>query len=519
MKSSSEKIPVVVRKELVRGGELLRNGNVEAAKDHFENALSLRPNDTKALGLLGLCCFRLADFERALPIYQRLVAENPEDASFRLNLGLVYLKLGNAPDAVSELHRSRELDPRQTRATTYIGLAYARNGQYALAYESFLQAGQNDLANEMEKHLPQDQYLRIRNRVAVVSGDVFTRQATGASLVGAQPYHEQDTKIERSGLFTPADNPRRDGYTMLGVPDRSGTTQPKGKGRHSTGLPTERTSDSQVWGQPSPSTRRELSHSGRVVRRAGAITQAVAVAVPSATASHKALRVAQGFSQATSIAEFATEGLVRVSDGSQGIEIGDDGVLVVRVTSKMYCRVGNFDVASVGLSESVAYQRLQGSTSTLAFDDSPNASYGSANKKAFSSEHGNSMAVLSGNGTVILQPSSGIRFRALRLEEDIVFIVRKYVCVFDPNLYWENGNLPGAGNTPVVQFRGDGCIGLQLYCNVLPVKVSPEASISVEASAIVGWVGRVIPKVSSQQTGNVECQGEGVLLIARPIQG
>ena len=38
---------------LVSGGELLRQNRVKEARDQFRDALQARPDDTKALGLLG----------------------------------------------------------------------------------------------------------------------------------------------------------------------------------------------------------------------------------------------------------------------------------------------------------------------------------------------------------------------------------------------------------------------------------------------------------------------------------
>src|SRR5690606_25809190 len=111
------------------------------ARKAFAAALELKPDDAKALGLLGLVCFRMGDFQGALPVYQKLVAIHRNDASHWLNLGLVHLKLNDAASAIIELERSRELDPSQSRAVSYLGLAYARSGKYAQAYLAFLQAG------------------------------------------------------------------------------------------------------------------------------------------------------------------------------------------------------------------------------------------------------------------------------------------------------------------------------------------------------------------------------------------
>src|SRR5690606_34307676 len=125
----------------------------------------LRADDLKTLGLFGLACFRLSAFEDALPVYRKLVELRPNDASFRLNLGLVHLKLGDADGAIAELGKSRELDPSQQRTVSYLGLAHARKGDFARAYEAFLRAGQEQLALEMEQHLSTEEREAIRARL------------------------------------------------------------------------------------------------------------------------------------------------------------------------------------------------------------------------------------------------------------------------------------------------------------------------------------------------------------------
>jgi hypothetical protein len=138
---------------IVRGSELLRQNQLDQAQRAFRAALDIEPGSPKVLALLGLTHFRAGEFAEARPIYEELVERTPTDASHRLNLGLVYLKLNDAEHAIGALEASRALDPSQGRAVSYLGLAYARAGRYAEAYRSFLLAGQNDLAVEIEQNL------------------------------------------------------------------------------------------------------------------------------------------------------------------------------------------------------------------------------------------------------------------------------------------------------------------------------------------------------------------------------
>jgi uncharacterized protein (AIM24 family) len=138
---------------VVRGSELLKQGKTDLAQSAFREALAVEPDNPRVLALLGLSYFRASAFTDARAIYEQLAARTPGDASHRLNLGLVYLKLNDAERAITALETSRALDPSQGRAVSYLGLAYARAGRYAEAYRAFLIAGQNDLATEIESNL------------------------------------------------------------------------------------------------------------------------------------------------------------------------------------------------------------------------------------------------------------------------------------------------------------------------------------------------------------------------------
>jgi hypothetical protein len=132
---------------VARGSEHLRADRLEDA------SAELKPGDGRIMNLLGLTYFRLGRYPDAQTIYAELVERQPQDASLRLNLGLVHLKRGEVDHAIRELTRARELDPAQVRTMGYLGLAFARKGRYALARDAFHAAGQDELAREMDTQL------------------------------------------------------------------------------------------------------------------------------------------------------------------------------------------------------------------------------------------------------------------------------------------------------------------------------------------------------------------------------
>src|SRR5678816_4931628 len=79
---------------LLKAGELLKAGQLEGAEKEIDAALNVRRDDVRARNLKGLWLFRGARYEEAQKIYLDLCAKWPEDASLRLNLGLVELRRG-----------------------------------------------------------------------------------------------------------------------------------------------------------------------------------------------------------------------------------------------------------------------------------------------------------------------------------------------------------------------------------------------------------------------------------------
>ena len=72
----------------------------------------------------------------------------------------------------------------------------------------------------------------------------------------------------------------------------------------------------------------------------------------------------------------------------------------------------------------------------------------------------------------------------------------------------------------VVQFRGTGRVVIRAARAAFSLKIEPEQPMFVEATTLLGWIGRVVPRVLHGQDGEptpyVECSGEGVLILEEP---
>jgi hypothetical protein len=453
-----------IEQAVQRGSELLKAGKLEEAQKAFRAALLLDGDNPRVLALLGLAHFRGNQFEQSRAIYEDLVERAPTDASHRLNLGLVYLKLGDGTKAINSLEASRALDPSQGRAVSYLGLAYARAGRYAEAYRSFLLAGQNELATEIESNL------------------------TAAERDGIH------TQLQRSGLDVMPKPPRapsrdlpvvRDAVTADAVPQAP-----------SADPDAPRISESLQFVLPTRVGPPPLNdgRSALVAAMDTVAPSSVAIAVPRASSVSGTPPIP--------LSQLATEDLVRPDDGEDRFELSATGALVIRVSSRVFSRLDGVHCTGGDLTFVPAVRRSRGHKTNEKFDHG-----------------GPQLHVVNGNGYLIALPDK-MQFTAVMLDDDIFYLREDLVFAFEATLRWENGNVPGLrGRLPVVQFRGDGAVALRTARPLVRVKLPPSGIVFVDANRLAGWIGRVIPRAVVPPHGGpmgdvcVECTGEGVVLI------
>lgn len=551
--------------------ELLRRNRIAEAKDELEGALAIDGESVRAQALYGLALFRGGSFEQARPIYEKLVLIAPDDAAYHLNLGLVRLKLGDADGAVVALERSRDLDPSQGRAVNYLGLAYARGGRFTEAYRAFLVAGQSDLAREIADNLsaadrasiegslrrpaaggatppkaeppprpaapppppePEPTVTPISATAAAadeddVSGDLvlsievepgasgpLPSQSPVQALAAAEAAAELDDSFPAasvSGRFVAGemagelDSPDADlAVARLGEPmsEREPEPPPPVAPAARAPAPTARP----LRAATAPLPRPVESSPALIIDNQGAISRAVADAAPS-TAGAPTNRAAAGARGPQPLSEFATARLVRPEDGDQPFELSAGGFLIVRVADKMYSRTEGVDVTGGSLTYEPAHRRARGQSRGEPFATA-----------------GRPMFQVTGKGHLIAAPLGG-QFTAVALDEDIFYLREDLLFAFEPVLRWENGHVPGSRATiPMVQFRGTGAIAFRTTRPLLTVKLAADKVLYVDASALAGWIGRVVPRAVTAAAADaggaaelfVECSGEGVVLVEEP---
>lgn len=475
---------------LIAGGELLRQSRLADAARELEAALAIDEHSGKALALLGLAYFRGGKFAEARPVYERLVQLAPADGAYQLNLGLVYLKLGEADLAVGALERSRDLDPSSNRAVNYLGLAYARGGRFAEAYQAFLIAGQADLAREIAENLAPEERATIEAGVRRPAAAAPPVPVVVIPPITPPPPPAPAPEPAPVAAAAPAPEP-----------------EPEPELRFESADPTESQRFIKRALEEEPpheeSKVMEISGGGVVEEPArGAISRAVAQASP-AGGGGTGLRVAAGSRPPQPLSEFATARLVRPEDGDHPFEISAGGVLIVRVTDKMFTRTEGVDVTGGKLTYEPAMWRSRGQNRAEPFETD-----------------GRPMFTVTGRGHLIAAPLGG-QFTAVSLDDDIFYLREDLVFAFEPALRWENGHVPGSRHRiPMIQFRGAGGIAFRTERPLLAVKLAQDRVLYVDATALAGWIGRVVPRaVTPADTGPaaselfVECTGEGVVLV------
>jgi hypothetical protein len=525
-----------VDQAVARGSDLLKQGKLDEAQKAFRAALLLDGENARVLALLGLTHFRAGQFAQARPIYEELVERAPTDASHRLNLGLVYLKLGDSDKAIGSLEASRALDPSQGRAVSYLGLAYARAGRYAEAYRSFLLAGQNDLATEIEINLTTAERDSIQAQLARAAGGVEPRTkppkeppkpiATVSQVIDVPPIPADDAPPQSASAAEPdttVEEPPADAG-RVSMPDIQIDRPAEAPAAQvASASPTDAETDAALdeieGGNESAAPATEISaprmtdslqfvlpqSDGVPPPAAGQsmISRAVEVASPSsAAASTTGARVATGSTAPLPLSQLATELLVRPDEGDEAFEVTAGGALVIRVQDRVLSRLDGIHVTGGELEYEPAMRRSRGRESDEKFD------FG-----------GTRMHVVTGSGYLIAVPGDKT-FTAVSLDDDIFYLREDLVFAFESTLRWENGNVPGLrGKLPVVQFRGDGAIALRTPEPLVRVKLPAQGVLLVAAMRLAGWIGRVIPRAVVPPTDGpmgevcVECTGEGVVLI------
>jgi len=98
-------------------GRAMAAGDLASAEEKLQWILRSSPDNYRALDLLGILRAQQQRNSEAEDIFQRVIKTKPDYASAHIDLGLLYIQMGEAEKAVPELEEGSRLAPERTDAT------------------------------------------------------------------------------------------------------------------------------------------------------------------------------------------------------------------------------------------------------------------------------------------------------------------------------------------------------------------------------------------------------------------
>jgi protein O-GlcNAc transferase len=130
-----------------RGVELQQKGDLDGARQAYEQALKIMPNRVDARSNLGLVYLNLGQHEQAIEHFRRALALKPDLAQVRVFLGLAHFRADQNEAAQRELTLALQAQPGHPQALHLLGLCRLKLDQIEEgidALEAALQANPNN---------------------------------------------------------------------------------------------------------------------------------------------------------------------------------------------------------------------------------------------------------------------------------------------------------------------------------------------------------------------------------------
>lgn len=528
---------------LYRGSELLQDNRVHDAKAELEQALSLQPSDPKGQDLLGIVYFRLGLYPRAIAIYERLIQAHPNAIEPRINLALSYLKTGQASQARAELEKVVEQNPGHSRAWGYLGLAFQRLGDFDRASYAFAAGGYDAMARRLlemdppsataslrppapmhdEVRKPADEVVQEVDRAIadVTSGSDVEATSGGATTLPGPDLRllEASAAVDMTRSASPAEVGARSAGVAplepvplpvsLGDAPRStsfGEMGPSSRDlRPSLGLPPSdggRFSGG-IWAVSEPGREPFAPAPPRVPLVPPPPSAPISRAFfPEGPSSWPRRPPATGPRRALDLANE----LRLVAPRDVHVSVHASGLVLVQSTHGFAARITAVRSlaldAGYGTTGLKRHSRGRESEEPLGGKDAP-------------------ITEITGKGEVLLAPEAGHRLVALQLDDEPLYLREEVLVGLDLSVTYENGRLPTVDGEPpvMVQLRGYGAVVASLPERAVVIEALEARSTSVRASAVVGWMGRLVPRalLSTEAPGGargfIAFTGEGMVIV------
>lgn len=183
-------------------------------------------------------------------------------------------------------------------------------------------------------------------------------------------------------------------------------------------------------------------------------------------------------------------------------------ILNIESTGISYGRVGGLIAVEGDITFNPAKKIFKGKTTLedLGGDDDP-------------------LVEINGVGKIMLSTENKM-VRIITLNSDTVFYIKESsIMAFQSGISWENGiiRMNDSTSLEIVHLKGAGDIAVQSDKTPVIKEITKETPLKVNASSIIGWEGKITPKVTeiSQKKGKdakitvpfIELNGEGKVII------
>jgi tetratricopeptide (TPR) repeat protein len=118
---------------LQEAGRAMATGDLVSAEEKLQWILRSSPNNYRALDLLGILRAQQQRNTEAEQIFLRVIKSEPDYASAHIDLGLLYMQMGEAEKAAAQLEEGLRLAPERTDATAALAGALRDEARAAIA--------------------------------------------------------------------------------------------------------------------------------------------------------------------------------------------------------------------------------------------------------------------------------------------------------------------------------------------------------------------------------------------------
>src|ERR1700676_5265087 len=97
-------------------------GRLAEAERCYRQLLSVHPEHSDALHLLGLLALHAKQFDAAIGLISRAIEFSPVNAAYHYNLGIVLRDAGRLAESAARYHEAIRLDPRHIDANVNLSV-------------------------------------------------------------------------------------------------------------------------------------------------------------------------------------------------------------------------------------------------------------------------------------------------------------------------------------------------------------------------------------------------------------